>query len=115
MLTNFFYNHPRILQYIQKHAPKKVSVDPTTLLQKFKATLRPGQSYIRPSLVQSLCREGVFSSEESLVFRIILKRFMQQEFALEIVEQQKLKKGQKISYLKLARTLYSQLNANFFN
>ena len=78
-------------------------------MEKFRCTIKCGQSYVRPSSIQELWNEGVFSQEEALVFRIIVRKFMNEQFPITIVHQYKLKKSQKTTYLKLSRTLYRQL------
>jgi hypothetical protein len=67
-------------QIVLRHCPPGISIDPQLFLKKFKATIKHTQSYIRPCLMQSLYREGIFSKEESLVFRIMVRKFVFEEF-----------------------------------
>ncbi len=48
------------------------------------------------------------------MFRVFLKNFLLVEFPVMIVQQPKLKKSQKLAYVKLAKSLFSQLNTGFF-
>ncbi len=94
--------------------PPGVPVSPEELLLKFKQTIKFGQSYIRPFLIQSLCKEGIFSKEEALVFRLMLRKFLLLDMPLLIVTQAKLKRKQRGDYIKMGRKLLGQLSQGLF-
>ena len=91
-----------------------MEISPEIFLEKFRSTIKYSQSYVRPGAIQELCKEGVFSREEALVFKVLVRKFMQEEFPVSIMHQSKMKKTQKVAYLKLSRVLYKQIIANFF-
>ncbi len=100
--------------HLRTLTPASVEADPNRMLEKFKELVKVNQSYIRPAIIQSLCSGGELSREESVVFRIFVRKFLLEEFPVIIVQQPKLRKSQKTAYLKLARVLQKQLSDCFY-
>lgn len=57
-----------------------------------KKHIKPGQTYIRPTLIYDIFRGKVLGEKESAIFRILFKRFVKLELKIVISTMKKLKK-----------------------
>ena len=114
-LANFIHISPTILSFVKKLIPAQLDVTAENLILKFKEAIKYGQSYIRPGIIKSLCREGSFTKEEAQVFRILLRNFLLVELPVVILNQPKLKRKQRSEYIKMGRKLFGQLTRAPFN
>lgn len=65
-------------------------------------------------MVQALCREGFLSREESLLFRVVLHRFLLRELGVTLAGLQKYKRRQKNELLKMGRKLMANIKNNTY-
>lgn len=120
ILSSSVYSNEKALEFVRRRCCGGVELeggeelDPSAIFRKFKSVVKGSQGYVRPGAVQSLYQEGLLTAQESRVFRVFLRRFLLEEFPVIITQQGKLKKSQKVAYIRLARSLQAQLNANFF-
>jgi hypothetical protein len=81
-------------------------------IREVKKYVKFNQTYIRPYLIERMCRGELIGSEHAPCFRVMFNRFVRVELKMMVSMMAKLRKKEKLSYFKIANKFLRQFLAN---
>jgi hypothetical protein len=106
--VGFLYTHPNPHRLLPAHS--RVAQTPVLekLLNELRRHIKPNQTYIRPALLEELCRSERLGQDGADLLRRLLYNFLRMEFPLIIAMLRKLTKKEKFAYFRIAKKLMRQ-------
>jgi hypothetical protein len=72
-------------------------------LKEIRSHVNESQAYIRPALIEQMCKGMILSEESSRIFRVLFKRYMKFEFRMIVSLTKRFKKKEKLAHFRVSR------------